>query len=150
MQTFELAPIAAKPMWWSFFILAVVGVLTVLALLLLLMLRSTPRIAVGPEGLRVHNPLFGREIPLSRIDAAGARRIDLAREPDLAPKWRTMGVGLPGYQLGWYRLQNGDKALLFVTRPGEVVYIPTRDDYALMVSPKDPEAFLASLRTAGR
>ena len=33
----------------------------------------------------------------------------------LRPGLRTMGTGLPGYRAGWFRLRNGEKALLYLT-----------------------------------
>jgi len=39
-----------------------------------------------------------------------ARRIDLAASPELQPRRRTLGTGLPGYQAGWFRLKGGEKA----------------------------------------
>lgn len=149
MQTFELAPIGTKPLWWSLSILSLVVLAAVLALVAVLLLLNFPKIEVGADGVRIRSSLFGRTIPLSQLDLEGARRVDIAASPELRPKWRTMGIGLPGYKAGWFRLQNGDKALLFVTGTEDVVYVPTKADYALMVTPADPAAFLASLQAAG-
>jgi hypothetical protein len=150
MQAFELAPIGTKPLWWSLSILSLVVLMAVLALVAALLLLHLPKIEVGADGIRIGSSLFGRTIPLSQLELEGARRVDIVASPELRPKWRTMGIGLPGYKAGWFRLQNGDKALLFVTNAEDVVYVPTKDDYALMVTPADPAAFLAALNSAGR
>jgi hypothetical protein len=78
------------------------------------------------------------------------RRVVLAREAELQPTRRTMGTGLPGYQAGWFRLRNGEKALLYLTDQARAVYIPTTLGYSVLLSPVDPDAFLAALRSAGR
>ena len=55
-------------------------------------------------------------------------------------------MGLPGYMSGWFRLGNGEKALVFVTDASHAVYVPTLEGYSVIVSPADPEAFIASLQ----
>ena len=54
-------------------------------------------------------------------------------------------VGLPGYSEGWFRLVNGEKALLFVTDRSRVVYIPTKDGYSILLSTSKPEELLKSM-----
>jgi hypothetical protein len=57
-----------------------------------------------------------------------------------------VGTGLPGYQAGWFRLRNGEKALLDLTDRRRAVYIPTGAGYSLLLSPADPDGFLSRLR----
>jgi hypothetical protein len=57
-----------------------------------------------------------------------------------------MGTGLPGYQAGWFRLANGETALLYLTDRAKAVYVPTTNGYALILSPDNPERFMAALR----
>ena len=64
----------------------------------------------------------------------------------LQPKWRRIGTALPGYQAGWFRLRNGEKALLYLTDRTRAVYIPTTAGYSLLLSPADPDAYLSRLR----
>ena len=56
-----------------------------------------------------------------------------------------MGTSLPGYRAGWFRLRNGEKALLYVTDPAKAVYVPTQLDYSVIVTPQDPEGFLSAI-----
>jgi hypothetical protein len=81
------------------------------------------------------------------MQAARARRVDFAATPELRPGRRTMGTGLPGYQSGWFRLANGEKALLYLTDRRRAVYVPTSAGYSLLLSPDDPDAFLEALRS---
>ena len=67
-----------------------------------------------------------------------------------ADSWRRMGTGLPGYQAGWFRLRNGEKALLYLTDRARAVYIPTTAGYSLLLSPADPDGFLSQLRSLSR
>ena len=72
--------------------------------------------------------------------------LDLKVEKAYRPSLRTMGVGLPGYSSGWFRLRDRGKGLLFLTDPSRAVYLPTTDGYTLLISPADPEGFVAALK----
>jgi hypothetical protein len=102
--------------------------------------------ALSEQGLRIRGDLFGRLIPRGSLRVAEAQILDLKQDKTHRPSLRTMGVGLPGYSSGWFRLQDGSKGLLFLTDPSRAVYLPTQGGYTLLISPADPEAFLASLK----
>jgi hypothetical protein len=59
-----------------------------------------------------------------------------------------MGTGLPGYRAGWFRLKNGERALVYLTDDRRAVYVPTTAGYSVLVSPGEPDQFLAALRQA--
>lgn len=98
------------------------------------------------EGLRIKRDLYGRLIPLSSIVFEKIRTLDLAKDGEYRLKWRTNGAGLPGYQAGWFKLRNGEKALVFVTDTRRVVHIPTRDGYSVLLSVPDPGRFVEACR----
>lgn len=149
MQVFPIAPADARPFW--VLVLVAVVIVAALALLITTTLGSrTSRFEVSSAGLRLRGDLYGRLIPIQQLRLEGARRVVLEREAELQPKRRTMGTGLPGYQAGWFRLRNGEKALLYLTDQSRAVYIPTTLGYSVLLSPLDPDAFLAALRSAGR
>jgi hypothetical protein len=102
--------------------------------------------AVSEQGLRIRGDLFGRLIPRSSLRVEDAEILDLKTEKTHRPFLRTMGVGLPGYCSGWFRLSDRGKGLLFLTDPARAVYLPTTDGYTLLISPADPEGFLAALK----
>jgi len=89
--------------------------------------------------------MYGRMIPVGDLRQSEARAVDLRTDRGLQPVRRTMGTAVPGYRAGWFRLRDGEKALLYVTDPSRVVYVPTRKDYAVLVSVADPQAFLGAL-----
>ena len=143
MQEFVIAPAGARAA-----LIALLVLVPVFALLALSLLGSrTSRFIVSPEGLRLRGDLYGRLIPAAQLNVASAARIDFARSPDLRPARRTLGTGLPGYAAGWFRLANGEKALLYLTDRTRAVYLPTNAGYSILISPTDPEGFLATLRT---
>mgnify|MGYP002861312351 CR=1 FL=1 len=128
---------------------AYITILVIALLLGVLMLSfgwSMSRVAlvVGTEAVELRAPFYGRSIAMSAIDTEAVRVVDLAEESPLRPGLRTGGVGLPGFQLGWFRLQSGDRALLAVTDRSRVVYLPHADGIVL-VSVDDPAGLVTQL-----
>ncbi len=146
MEVFPIAPAAVRGMS---------GLVVVPALVLLVVGgllgasvwgAMSSRFEVTPEGLRLRGDFYGRMVPMAALQTARAERVNLDVRADLRPGWKTMGTGLPGYKAGWFRLGNGEKALVYLTDPTRAVYLPTTEGYSVLVSPADPEAFLAALR----
>jgi len=102
--------------------------------------------AVSDEGLRIGPGIYGRFIPKEEIRTAEVRAVNMNIENSYKPKWRTNGAGLPGFSVGWFKLQNNEKALLFVTDRTNVVYIPTTDNYSVLLSVKDTAEFVDALQ----
>jgi hypothetical protein len=149
-QVFAIAPAGTRPL----LILAPVMLLVlipVIALLgtVLVGVRGA-RFEVSPEGLRLRGDFYGRLIPAAELQPEGAVRVDFGATPGLTPRRRTFGTGLPGYQAGWFRLQNGQTALVYLTDRARTVYVPTTAGYGVLVTPEDPDGFVAALRTAAR
>jgi hypothetical protein len=97
---------------------------------------------VSDEGLEVKGCLYGRAVPRDSIDKEQIKIVNMLMEENYRPTVRTNGVGLPGYLSGWFRLKDGDKALLFVTKKTDVVYVPTSKGYCVLLSPSEPAEFL--------
>lgn len=150
MQSFPIAVAAGGIRWWPFLI-----PLVILAGVILLLGRSlsasrTARFDVSSSGLQLHGDWYGRTIPSDAIQRNAVRRVDFSNDPELTPRIRTMGTGLPGYQSGWYRLRNGERALLYLTDRSRAVYVPTNAGYSVLLSPADPDGFVSALRAVGR
>jgi hypothetical protein len=146
MQIFDMAPGGGRMLWILIFVIVILGGT---ATLLFVGARQA-KFEMSPEGLRIRGNLYGRFIAAAQLRIDEARVVDLASNAELQPKWRTNGVGLPGYSAGWFRLRNGEKALVFLTRRGRAVYIPTNAGYSVLISPDDPDAFLSALQSTIR
>ena len=149
MNVFPIAPAESRYLW---FLIPVVVIFLGAIALLVTSVRGAhaSRFEIGADGLRLEGDLYGRLVPKSQLRVDLARRVDLGRDEELRPRWRRMGTGLPGYQAGWFRLRNGEKALLYLTDRSRAVYIPTTAGYSLLLSPADPDAFLSRLRSVLR
>jgi hypothetical protein len=135
---------------------------TVFAIICLVMLGMTAFFAflgfamgrekfqISSEGLKISAFAYGRPIPARDLDVARAQVVDLSVNPDYRLARKTNGTGMPGYQAGWFRMANGDKALAFVTDKRHVVCIPTRQDYTVLLSVENPQEFLRVLKTTIR
>jgi hypothetical protein len=106
------------------------------------------RFEVDPSGLRISGGMYARFIPASRLQVDQMSSLYLGRDRDHRLKWRTNGVGLPGFSSGWFKLRNGEKALVFVTDQSRVVRIPVRDGYSIFMSVAEPERFVQTCREA--
>ena len=105
-------------------------------------------IAITDRGLDILIPIYGRTVPLSKLNLAGERVLNPDDASDLREGTRSNGIGMPGYAAGWFRLASGGKALVCVTT-GPVLYIPTDEGYSLMLSVKHPDVVLRQLRSGG-
>lgn len=143
-ETFAIAPAGSRPLALLLPLAIVIGGVLVLLLWSALGAQRA-RFVVTPTALELKGDVYGRSIPRSAILPEGVRRVDLTTERGLAPAWRTMGTGLPGYKAGWYRLHDGSKALLYLTDRSRAVLIPTTLGYDVMLSPRDPDGFIRAL-----
>ncbi|HEU4578277.1 MAG TPA: PH domain-containing protein [Polyangiaceae bacterium] len=143
MDSFPIAEAGRSPYWVLLPVLLVLIGVGALIGFTLWGARSA-RFELSAEGLRLRGDLYGRLIPPEQLDLEGAHRLG-PEDTALLPRLRTLGTGLPGYQAGWFRLGNGQKALVYLTDRSRAVYVPTRAGYSLLLSPADPDAFLGAL-----
>jgi len=141
MNVFEITPVSSKPLWY------LSGVCVLLAALLLTIAYSAyaaynSRAFVGEDRITLSGGFWSRSIMVRDIDVEKMRVIDFSRDKELSPKYRTMGIRVPGYSSGWFKLKNKEKALLFVTNENQVAYIPTKMGYAVLTSVDHPQSFL--------
>ena len=144
VKEFPIAPVSPGGMWG---IVAVVLLLVALAILFAAIALSPRRatFVISSDGIRIKRALYGRTVPGESLDVEKARQVDLTHERSLQPVLRTNGIGLSGYSEGWFKLRNGEKALLFVTDRSRVVYVPTDLGYSLMLNVSEPAQFLSAL-----
>ena len=99
--------------------------------------------------LQINIPIYGRSIPLDRIDLESPRVIDMTASREVQLTLRTNGLGAPGYLLGWFRVARDGRALVALTDRSSVAWVRLTDGTALLFSLRDPDAFLDALQAAG-
>ena len=147
-QTFPISPASGNAFWTLGPVVLLLGGLLALFLYFGYSARHVA-FEVSPEGIRIRGGIYGRFVPAAALIPDQAKEINLTIDSAHRPGIRTNGIGLPGYQAGWFRLGDGEKALCFLTDRTQAVYIPTREGYSLLLSPAEPRAFLASLQQTG-
>jgi hypothetical protein len=152
-QTFPIIPAGTKPFW---FLVPMIGVMLVTLLIvggLLLSVAIASQSAtftVSPEGLRLRAGLSNRQIPANMLQVEQVRILNLQEDGDYRPQRRRAGSSIPGYQAGWFRLRNGEQALIYLTDARRIVYIPTHQDYSVLLSVQQPEAMVQALQNLAR
>jgi len=145
MDIFAISPASPKPLW-------ILGIICILLAIILAALAYTAyssrhsRVEIDNKRIKLVGDFWGREIPFKLLNVSDARILNLTATPEYAPRRRTFGTGLPGYASGWFRLRNGEKALVYLTRRHGVVYLPTADNYSLLLSVEEPESFIEMLQ----
>jgi hypothetical protein len=76
------------------------------------------------------------------------QEVDLEQRPDLRPLLRTLGLGLPVFSGGWYRLRDGRKALCLVTARDRVTLLEDETGLVYLISLSDPEPLRRALRAS--
>src|SRR5690554_2205159 len=143
-----MPPAAPKSPWVTIF-LAFVVVVSLLPLGLYVYYGTVQRsleLAVEREGLSVR---FG----VGRIDIPWEDMAGVAYVEQPARMGRVAGAGLPGLQMGWYRLEGYGRVYRLTTAARPVVYVDTRPDAGsarpgtrYVFSPQDAEQFAALLQ----
>jgi hypothetical protein len=144
-KVFSIVPASAGP---SIFIW-VLGVILLAVIALFIYIGYSSRnmqFTIYDDGLRISPGLYGRFIPREAIRAESVRVINLTIDSEYSPKWRTNGAGLPGYSAGWFKLNNGEKSLVFLTERNRVVYVPTTGNYSVLLSVREAEEFAGALQ----
>ena len=148
-QDFPLIPAANGPVYALGLLMAVCLVICLSLLLLFGYCAYSARntvVTVSESGLQIQGNLYGRHIPFCSIELDQAEVVDLSQTTPYQPRLRTNGIGLPGYQSGWFSLTNRQKALVFLTDRRQILYLPTSEGYVVLLSVERPQALLQTLQ----
>jgi hypothetical protein len=145
-EVFPIVPTQGRLLWVLLGLVAVVMVAVVAVVALSARGARHSSFEISGEGLRLHGDLYGRLIPAAAIKSAEARLVNVGVDPGFGPTTRIAGTAVPGYHAGWYKLRNGEKALLYLTERKRAVYVPTTLGYSVLLSPQEPERFVDRLR----
>jgi hypothetical protein len=102
------------------------------------------RLTVDDHTVEASGAMYSTTVDRSKVVADKVRRVDVDKETELAPRGRSNGLDLFGYQEGWFNLHNGEKAFVVLSNSKSVVYIPTTAGYSILFSAVDPDKLVAS------
>ena len=145
-ESFEIISPSASALWTF---IPIIGLLFLLAGAFSYFLYSSynTKVELSSDSISIQGALYSRSVLLERILIHEAKLINLNEDIEYAPKLRTNGIGIPGYQAGWFKLKNGRKALLHVTAKSSVLLLPTLDNYDVLLSVSDAAKLLSQLRS---
>ena len=139
-QTQAATPELQQEHFRGMVITAVISILTAAPIIWAVGRRS---LVVTDRELQMRAGFYQKTIPLEHVRIDSAQQVSLFQRAEYAPRWRTNGIRLPGYRVGWFRLRTGDKALLYLTDPFQVTIVPTTLGFLLLLS---TDALLPVLR----
>ena len=143
--------IALTPANTSFFyiIAAIVGTLLVGIVGLFVYLGYSlghASLTIDDQALEIKAGTNSTRVPRSAIKSSEVRLVEPGSDPGLRTVRRTNGVALKSLRSGWFQLENGEKAFLWMTRDSRAVYVPTTEGYSLLVTPENPDQLLQAIR----
>jgi hypothetical protein len=144
-KVFGMIPAGSGPIWF----VAGISLILLAAIALLVFVGYSSKnikFEVNDQGLRISSALYGRFIPRADIVTDGVKVIDLRVNTEYTPASKSNGSGLPGYNEGWFKLKNKEKALLFLTDRAHVVYVPTNKGYSVLMSVLESDEFAGLIR----
>ncbi|MDR1363435.1 MAG: PH domain-containing protein [Spirochaetaceae bacterium] len=93
----------------------------------------------------IKSAIYGKKIPLKNVIIDGIKKINMNEDNEYNISIRTNGIGLPNFKLGWMRLKNGKKALVYLTDRNSVVLIPT-NEYLILFSMENIDEFIQKIK----
>jgi hypothetical protein len=103
---------------------------------------------VTSDRLTLDIPVYGRSITLDRLIPDSLAKMTMKDPKGYRLRWRTNGLSVPGYQLGWFRTEGKGRVLAAISG-ADFVACQTRDDFGILVSARDCDGLIAALRKAG-
>ncbi|GAB1102561.1 PH domain-containing protein [Shewanella algae] len=103
------------------------------------------KVELTAQSLVVEVPFYGQSLAPEHLRISEAKVINLGDASGPRLGMRTQGIGLPGYTLGWYRLNDGSKAFVALTEKDSVLLLPTDLGYSLLLSMPEAESLLEGL-----
>ena len=131
--------------WIVIAVIVSVVVFALVAILLPIMLFS---IRISNDEILITAPPFVK-FRIRKLDIESAMVISLSDYPELHPKLRLYGIGLPGWRVGWYRLSDGSKAFLALGQADKVLLLRMRNGELVLLAPSRFSEFLLTLRRLG-
>lgn len=104
------------------------------------------QVTVDAYGIEVTTTFYKRRLGWGELRLDEARVASLDEHIQLKPLLKTNGTALPGFRSGWFRLRNREKAFVAMLRGPRVTWVPTTQDYGLLLQPRQPQALLDHLR----
>ncbi len=132
----------------AWIVLLIILIILIIVALIIFIPILTFSIRVNEHTIKASS-LFSYKITIRKEDVETIYVTDLSKHPELKPKIRTFGTGLPGLDLGWFTLENGSKAFLALISNKEAIVIKLKDGTYIILSPQNIQNFINVLKQLG-
>lgn len=116
---------------------ALLALATAVLFLWFMLAQRGSRIEVSDSAIDIRIPLYGRSIGRDQIVPGSVRTVSVAQDTPYRLTWRTNALGVPGYQLGWFRSAGAGKILAALTTKNAIAF-QTKAGFAVLLSVRDP------------
>ncbi|PQJ35306.1 hypothetical protein BSZ35_12460 [Salinibacter sp. 10B] len=103
------------------------------------------RVTGGSYDLRFAGESTDR-LPRSALRPSEARVLSPISSTPYATQKRMAGANIPGLFSGWFRLQNGKEAYVYLVGASETLLLPTTEGYVLLLDVQRPRDVLRRVR----
>jgi hypothetical protein len=142
---FDLVPAPISAYWVIFTLLVLILLLLIFFVYMAFSMRHL-YCEITEAGLKLKGGMYKKFIQKESIVNDGIDVLDLNIRKDVAPRRRLNGLAFPGYREGWFRLKSGEKAIVILTDISRVLYLPTKDGYAVMLSADKPLEMMHTMK----
>jgi hypothetical protein len=102
-------------------------------------------ISIKDKEVIINSFIYGRKIPIENILVNEIKTINLTQNKEYNPYIRTNGISIPNFHSGWMRLNNGKKALIYLTNMENVLLIPTKN-FVILFSMEKSNEFINKIK----
>jgi hypothetical protein len=124
-------------------IILAIGLMALFPVMFYSMKHTT--LSLTDKEIIINSMMYGKKIPLENVLIDEIKKINMDEDKEYNLSIRTNGISLPNYKSGWMRLNNGKKALVYITEKNNVVLIPTKD-YFVLFSMENIETFIEKIK----
>jgi hypothetical protein len=129
-----------------FLILAIIIPLSIVIFLIIYVFAGFAKYVLVGNSLQIKG-IYSKKIPISSINSEGLKIIERKENLYSQLATRINGISLLGYYEGWFKLKNGEKCLLLIKGgSNKLVYIPTTNNYSVILSSETPETLIDSIK----
>jgi len=132
-------------------IIIVLSVFIVLFFVIILLIAPIVffSIRVTKDGVSISAPPIN-SYSFKRDEVEEVYIVDLSTKREYHPTVRTFGIGLPGWKIGWFKLENGADAYLAVTSTNkEAVIFKLKNGKYIILQAKEFNKFVKVLQDLG-
>lgn len=144
-------PVKETPPWAPFVILGVLALVLTILVATSFYRPGPPPLTLTAAALHIDDGRSSIDVLPSWVDLANVRVVESAREPGFALGRKVGATNMPHYKAGYFKLSNGQTALVHMADGERLVWLPSRGKVmkpadGILVEARDPDAMVAEIK----